>query len=316
MAEIPYFFETPIPKYFRESGWFSNANTVLFVTWAFSKCSTQARTIVHDHKEITLQPFEFITGRGTSSADSLLSVEAFRHQLNSMQKAGLLKKTPNSAPNRYTCYRWVTERFSKDNPQLNPRLTPNSPPTEPPQSRRKKERSKEDHPLTPSLQKGDDDDDSLSKKKNKKADEPLIQVYKEISMTQKDLDKCIEIKGSIEEVRRSIEYITNHPGRKSNIRSWPNAMKTWNIPNHVKSYMQEHEEMGKRLDRDFSTAQGWRCFLYNDRQKDQKGILFECTASVGNHVPIFIAFHDKDFIEKASKVLREKKMQKGRETKT
>ena len=135
-------------------------------------------------------------------------------------------------------------------------------------------------------------------------------------MTQKDLDACIAIKGSIEEVRRAIEHITNHPGRKSTIANWPNAMKKWNIPNHVKDYMQENEEMAKRLDRDFSNAVGWRCFIYNDRNKDQKGLLFECTSSVGNSVPVFLPFHDKDFQEKASKMIREKKMQKSRETKT
>lgn len=315
MAEIPYFFETPIPKYFRENGWFQCEHMFKFVHWAFARCQNIPHVEIKFGREVHLAAYEFICGRLSSPADCFLTENIFRNQLLKLEKAGLLKKTTNSLTNKYTCYIWVTERFSKINNQQNNQPTTNRQPTDHHESRKKKDIYKEDHPLTPSLQKGDDDD-SLSKKKNKKADEPLIQVYKEISMTQKDLDKCIEIKGSIEEVRRSIEYITNHPGRKSNIRSWPNAMKTWNIPNHVKSYMQEHEEMGKRLDRDFSTAQGWRCFLYNDRQKDQKGILFECTSSVGNHVPIFIAFHDKDFIEKASKVLREKKMQKGRETKT
>ena len=143
-------------------GWFNTTNTVLFVTWAFSKCSTDARTIVHDGKEITLSPYEFITGRGKTSADCLLTESALRNQLTSMQNAGLLKKTTNSATNRYTCYVWVTERFYKHNNQLNDQLTTNSRPTERPQSRRENIRTKETEtpppPQTPQKKEEDEED--------------------------------------------------------------------------------------------------------------------------------------------------------------
>lgn len=143
MSEIPYYFETPVPKYFRETGWFKNPNTILFVTWAFSKCSTQAHTVVHDSKEIHLEAYEFITGRGSSSLDCLLSEGALRNQLNSMQNAGLLKKTTNSVTNRYTCYVWSIDRFCKNNNQPNNQQATNWAPTEQPQTKNKEQRTKE-----------------------------------------------------------------------------------------------------------------------------------------------------------------------------
>lgn len=139
MAEIPYFFDTPTPRYFRENGWFANENAWKFITWAFSKCQNVPNKVFHDGKELTLSPFEFITGRDKSSKECFLSEEAFRHQLRTLLKSGFLEKTPNSAPNRFTCYKWVTTRFLKPNPQLNHQLTPNSPPTEPPQDKNKKD---------------------------------------------------------------------------------------------------------------------------------------------------------------------------------
>src|SRR6185437_7455034 len=129
MSKIPYMF-TPIPTYFKEKGWFDNYKTLIFVSWAFSKCSCEPRKIFHDFKEITLEPFEFIAGRLSSSKECRLSENEFRHQLISMEKAGLLKKTPNSITNRFTCYKWVIEVFSENSNQLNNQPTTNRPPTD------------------------------------------------------------------------------------------------------------------------------------------------------------------------------------------
>ncbi len=319
MSEIPYYFDTPVPKYFRENGWYNSQNSILFLTWAFSKCSLDKRSIVHDSKEIILQPFEFITGRSKSAAECLLSEDAFKHQLKIMQKAGLLKKTPNSTPNRFTCYIWLTERFLKHNTQLNTQLTPNSHPTERPQSRIKNLRSKEDHHPYPSSSKaskrddGDGLDDSLSKKEEEK-----IEVYKGrgaeqgIFLTQQDLDTCIEIKdGSIEDVKIAMEYILNHVGRKTIISSWPNAMRKWDVPKYFAPKIKENEEMGKRYEQMYEEfTNGWRCRKYHDKKKDQKGILFEPSSPYLE--AFFVAFSDGEFKEKASGFLRDKKMQKAR----
>jgi hypothetical protein len=311
MSKIPYFFETPLPKYFRESGWFSNPNTILFVTWAFSKCSIQSHRAVMNGKEITLAPYEFIAGRLTSPKECFLSEEAWRHQLNTQLKAGLLKKTPNSTPNRFTCYVWVTERFSDVNPQLNPQSAPNQPPTEPPQSRRKNERIKEDHQPYPSskiLQLGDDldgltDDFSLDQKKE---GDQKIEVVAGVFLTREELDQCIAIKGSHQAVEYAITHILKSPGRKCKIYNWVNTLSKWHIKEDATPRLRENERFAKQLEDKYSKRNGWRCEIYTDRKKDQKGILFYSTASVGNPETFFISFIDVDFEQKVRKVLKDK----------
>ena len=139
MSEIPYYFKMPVPCYFYNSGWFESENTFKFVTWAFSKCQHITHKEVHDGKELTLAPYEFIAGRNSSGESSFLTPDEFRTQLKLMSNAGLLKKSPNSVPNRFTCYIWSIDRFPKLDPQLNPRLVPNSSPTDPHKRRTKNE---------------------------------------------------------------------------------------------------------------------------------------------------------------------------------
>lgn len=334
MAEIPYFFETPIPKYFRENGWYTSQNSVLFLVWAFSKCSLEKRTIVHDSKEITIQPFEFITGRGKSSADSLLTPDAFRHQLKLFLNAGLLKNTPNSTPNRFTCYRWMTERFCKTNPQLKHQLSANCTPTEHPQSIRKKRRSKEDHPSIPSDQDDGMIDDSSSKlKENEEIGTSPHQVpirhniyYQEptpsktnhevipgIFLTQTELDACIKLKGSLEKVKQDIAAIMNDKKRKFEIRDWPNTLANWKIPNKAKVVIEDNIAYADKLCKafpEFINGNGWRCYIYTDNTKDQKGLLFEPQSSYLQAV--FVSLIDGEFKQKCFNTLKEKKMPAGK----
>lgn len=149
MSEIPFYFETPVPQYFRKNGWFDCENTFKFVTWAFSRCSTKYHKVVHDGKELTLAPFEFICGRGKSSQSCFLTPDEFRTQLISMQRGGLLKKSPNSVPNRFTCYIWVTEAFGIVSPQLPHQQIPNSSPTDPHKPEQQNNRSLEKLEPTP-----------------------------------------------------------------------------------------------------------------------------------------------------------------------
>lgn len=306
MAEIPYFFETPIPKYFRETGWFSNPNTILFVTWAFSKCSPDARTIVHDGKEMTLAPYEFITGRGKSSADCFLTEGALRNQLISMQKAGLLKKTTNSVTNRYTCYIWLTERFSKNNNQLNNQQTTNSQPTEQPQSRRKKIISKDSHPSIPSVNRdeGKMNDDFSSKEEE---EEQKTEVYQGIFLTKDELDACIKIKGDIDKVKHAIAFIQTSKKRKHPISDWPNALSKWKIENKVQARIEDNIGYADKLCKTFENyVKGWRCYMYTDKKKDQRGILFEPQSAYAEAV--FISLIDGEFQQKCYEVLRSKGM--------
>ena len=124
---IPFNFKS-IPNYFFESAWFKNENTFKFVCWAFSRCNPKTSNIIFDNRQITLSPFEFICGREKSSAECFLTPDEFRTQLKIMVNAGFLKKTPNSKPNRFNCYIWVTSKFSNCDPQTNPRSIPNSSP--------------------------------------------------------------------------------------------------------------------------------------------------------------------------------------------
>ena len=135
MSEIPYYFETPVPKYFRENGWFDNENTFKFVTWAFSRCSTRSHKVVMQGKEIILAPFEFIAGRVSSSKECFLTEKQFRGQLFSLLDAGILKKTANSKANQYSCYIWVTTAFDKIQGQREGQRRAN----EGPQSRRRED---------------------------------------------------------------------------------------------------------------------------------------------------------------------------------
>jgi hypothetical protein len=313
MSEIPYYFETPVPKYFRENGWYTNPNTVLFLTWAFSRCSSEKRTIFHDHKEITLEPFEFITGLYKSSAESFLSVEAFRHQLNTTLNAGLLKKTPNSTPHRYTCYVWLTDRFSKSNPTLNPKLTKNLPHTEPQQSyRRKKTRYKTSHPSIPSFEIDRPirdaglmtDDFFLPKEKT--------EVVTGVFLTPEELDACIAIKGDVERVKHAIEFIQSSKKRKHPISDWPNALSRWKIENKAQNMAKDHIKYSEKICEEFAefeNGHGWRCYMYNDRKKDQTGLLFESVSAYQE--AFFVALVDGEFQKKCDDFIRKKNMRKN-----
>jgi hypothetical protein len=183
MSELPYYFITPVPKYFIETGWFQNENTYKFVTWAFSVCSTKTHKIVHDGREITLAPFEFIAGRNSSSQACFLTIAEFRNQLNLMLKAGLLKKSTNSVTNRFTCYIWSTDRFSRSSNQLNDQLSTNSQPTLNHNPDIENLRSK-DHPLDQEKEEEEEEDlfkffeDKIEKTKFQQAKIFLSKNYK------------------------------------------------------------------------------------------------------------------------------------------
>lgn len=135
MAKLGYNFSTPIPRYFSDHGWFDVKNpqyfkTLAFLYWAFGRCNPETRKIFYDHKEIELQPFEFIYGRNKCAEETGLTENEVRTQVKRCEQSGLLKKTPNSVPNRFTCYKWVLTRFSENSYQVNPQPIPNQEPTD------------------------------------------------------------------------------------------------------------------------------------------------------------------------------------------
>lgn len=123
MSKIPYFFETPVPRYFRDNGWFKNPTTRLFIMWSFERCSPDEREVLYDHTKIRLKPYQFIFGRKVCSDELRITEGEVRNQVNNLVKAGFLKNATNSTTKRYSVYEWVTEAFSKSNNQVNSQVT-------------------------------------------------------------------------------------------------------------------------------------------------------------------------------------------------
>lgn len=308
MAEIPYFFDTPIPKYFRENGWFECEHMFKFVHWAFAKCQTISHKKVMQGRELLLQPYEFIAGRLTSPKECFLTENIFRNQLLKLEKAGLLKKTTNSLTNKYSCYVWLTEAFSKNNNQQNNQQSTNRQPTVNHKSRRKKNISKDIHPSIPSVNQDEGKmiDDFSS---NFEKEEDRTEIYQGIFLTKAELDACIKIKGDIDKVKHAIEFIQTSKKRKHPISDWPNALSKWKIENKVKNRIEDHLAYAQKLYKsfgEFTPKCGWRCYQYNDKKKDQMGILFEPSSSYAECV--FISYVDGEFQQKCYNFLREKRM--------
>ncbi len=331
MAEIPYFFETPIPKYFRENGWFECEHMFKFIHWAFSRCQTIPHKRVMEGKEILLQPYEFIAGRLSSPKQCFLTENIFRNQRLKLEKAGLLKKTTNSLTNHYSCYIWVTEAFSKNNNQQNNQPLTNRQPTINHKERRKKTRSKENHHPNPSskvLPIRDDESDGLIDDSSSNNIENLcnitdiisnpptytpsqttIEIIPGIFLTQNELDACIKLKGSLEKVKEAIEVIQTSKKRKYDITDWPNTLANWKIPNKAKVVIEDNISYADKLCKafpEFINGNGWRCYIYTDKVKDQKGLLFEPQSSYLQAV--FVSFSDGEFQKKCFEILKEKKM--------
>lgn len=127
MSKIPFNF-TPIPTYFREHGWFDEVNCIIFVNWAFSRCSSTSRKVYFDHKEIFLEPFEFIFGRDSCSDEIGLTPQQVRTQVLHLVEAKMLVKSTIKTTSKFTVYRWVTNRFSENiNQQNNQQSTSSQP---------------------------------------------------------------------------------------------------------------------------------------------------------------------------------------------
>ncbi len=100
-----------------------------FVHWSFAKCQIIPHIEIKFGREIHLAAYEFIAGRLTSSQECFLTENIFRNQLILLERGGLLKKSTNSLTNKYTCYIWLTERFSPCINQQNNQRSTNSQPT-------------------------------------------------------------------------------------------------------------------------------------------------------------------------------------------
>jgi len=184
------------------------------------------------------------------------------------------------------------------NHQNNQQLT-NSQPTanHKQERRRKKKNEKEDHPSIPSFENLTDD---FSSEKEK------VEVIPGIFLSQEELESCVKIKGNLEKVQEAMKYIQGHKKRKSTITDWPNAMAQWKIEDKAKKNIEENIALAERLCKqfhDYKQGNGWRCYMYTDTMKDQKGILFECSSAYQE--AIFIPLVDGEFEQKCRKTISE-----------
>lgn len=181
MSEIPYYFETPVPKYFRENDFLSNPNLAAFISWAFSRCSLEKHIVNSKYGSVELEPFEFIFGRLTCSLETGLTENEIRgcikrinsktikkkhqqkHQQNDQQNSNknnqqLLEKITSKSTNKFTVYRWstsvflktyskeITSKTSKKSPAEFSSESPTKAPAKAPQSRYIKISKKNHHP--------------------------------------------------------------------------------------------------------------------------------------------------------------------------
>ncbi len=137
-----------------------------------------------------------------------------------------------------------------------------------------------------------------------------IEICKGIFLSQAELDICVKLKGSIENVQAAIAYILASPRRKREITDWPNALAKWKIENKTKVKIEENFEYAEKLCikfSDYKKGNGWRCSLYHDKIKDQKCILFEPENTYTKSQ--LVAFADSKFKEICVKLLETNKME-------
>lgn len=110
MSDIPFRF-CPIPRFFRENGYLKNAKTCSFLLYCFDKCSQNPRDIIIMGLQMRLEPYEFIFGRIACSEETSLTEDEIRTQQKRLIKDGLLVKINSPCEQRFSVYRWVTDRF-------------------------------------------------------------------------------------------------------------------------------------------------------------------------------------------------------------
>ncbi len=322
---IPFTF-TAIPEYFYTSGWLQFDNSekftkmMTFLHWSFKKCSSSPKRIPFDGKMIDLLPYEFIYGRGKSAVECGLTEGQLRNQLKLHLNAKLIEKSTRFTTNRYTVYRWLTNNFSENNNQHNdqPNDQPNNQSNDHKSDERRKKRDKEDHPSIPSFEKKGRDgkiDDLFSKEENK--NKILVHEGKyhngnpfQVYLTQEELDRCIQSKGSIERVKDAINQLATWPNRKYDIKEWANTIVKWNFKNVIGDRISDNEKLGKQIQDLYGQCQGWSACVYRDDLKDCRGVLFESSASVGNPIPIFVPFTEASFKEKCLEIIKSKNMKR------
>jgi len=143
---------------------------------------------------------------------------------------------------------------------------------------------------------------------NKKEEKEKLLVHRDVFLSPKELEECIQVRGNLEQVKSVIDNILDWPDRKYKIQAWSKNIKTWTIKNLFVDKRMEHEQLGRTLESQFSNIQtGWSIRHYRIKDKDDAGVLFECHGSA-NSSTIFISYSDQNFTQQVQQTMRDKKM--------
>src|SRR5690606_14585509 len=114
-----------------------------------------------------------------------------------------------------------------------------------------------------------------------------------------------------EKVRDAVQFIQSSKKRKHPISDWPNTLMKWKIEDKGKARIEDHIAYTEKLCKEFQEfdqGHGWRCHMYNDTRKDQRGILFECQSPYQE--AFFVALIEGELKEKCEDFIRSKNMRK------
>ena len=112
---IPYTYATPIPDYFKLSGWFTENpaghKNRAFIAWAFSftRCCEHYEEI--NGKRILLSPFEFLFTHELCALQCGLTRKESRSRIDAAILEGVLCKVIDKCSSKYSVYRWVEANF-------------------------------------------------------------------------------------------------------------------------------------------------------------------------------------------------------------
>lgn len=165
-------------------------------------------------------------------------------------------------------------------------------------------KEKKSHPSIPSNEgKLMTDDFSFEREKER------VEVIPGIFLSQEEIEECVKIKGSLEKVQRAMKFIQESKKRKHAIGDWPKALASWKIEDEAKSRAKSNVDYTERLCQEFQefgSTSGWRCYMYTDRKKDQRGVLFESQSAYQE--AFFVALADGELREKCEEFIQKKKM--------
>jgi hypothetical protein len=136
-----------------------------------------------------------------------------------------------------------------------------------------------------------------------------VEVIPGIFLSQEEIEECVKIKGTLEKVQEAMKFIQESKKRKHAIGDWPKALANWKIEDEGKNRVKSNVAYTEKLCEEFQAfglVSGWRCYMYTDKKKDQRGILFESQSAYQE--AFFVALADGELREKCEEFIQRKNM--------